>query len=351
MKTQLTRLSSAVLIAVACTPLSAADAPKVRSLRVQKVDQTTYFHVHFDNPADLRLPPALDQFNWWNITGPELTRWPRLVPQDDKTRTVYVRPSLDGTAANGKGGLMGRFGLRNLEFVGKIEGKDAKLLLLYPAAPAAAKDDKESTVARLLREQGSWSEAPVVLDFSKADKVNVPANPARQGKMPTTPGDDDLEGLWAVSQAAHFAALEAQAPDFGFYSFARETTGRRYNVPSVALPRPWSTGGDLVNRRVYELTTGATAITESLALNRLRNRNFRDKDPRTVDIATVRGIEIAEHPWEKMMAGQKPSPEPLARMVPHDNYYLHFKNIARGRRWSRASPSPAAILTCARAPT
>jgi hypothetical protein len=59
-------------------------------------------------------------------------------------------------------------------------------------------------------------------------------------------------------------------------------------------------------------------------------RNGKAADgPRTIDVNTVQGITIAEHPWEKMMAGQKPSPEPLAKLVPHDNYYLHFKNIAK----------------------
>ena len=41
------------------------------------------------------------------------------------------------------------------------------------------------------------------------------------------------------------------------------------------------------------------------------------------------GITIAEHPWERMMAGKKPAPEPLAKLVPHDNYYLSFKSMRK----------------------
>jgi hypothetical protein len=53
-----------------------------------------------------------------------------------------------------------------------------------------------------------------------------------------------------------------------------------------------------------------------------------DKD-RTVAIKDVRGIDIAEHPWEKMIGDKKPAPETFAKLVPHDNYYIHFKSIAK----------------------
>ena len=98
------------------------------------------------------------------------------------------------------------------------------------------------------------------------------------------------------------------------------------------------------------------------------------------------------------MGDKKPAAEPLARLVPHDNYYIHFKNIRKfiefgelldqwgtnlirayevksrdyrlkeryeqqlclqaARPWARRSgrvikgwPSPAATPTCAKAPT
>ena len=30
-----------------------------------------------------------------------------------------------------------------------------------------------------------------------------------------------------------------------------------------------------------------------------------------------------------MLAGKKPATEPLARLVPRDNYYLHFKSVRK----------------------
>src|SRR5262249_54246198 len=79
---------------------------------------------------------------------------------------------------------------------------------------------------------------------------------------------------------------------------------------------------------LYETTTGAAAITESLQLRRMLGER-RQEGPRTIDVAKVRGIDIAEHPWAKMMEGRQPDAEPLAKLVPHDNYYLHFKSFAK----------------------
>ena len=84
-----------------------------------------------------------------------------------------------------------------------------------------------------------------------------------------------------------------------------------------------------VHRRMLDLTTGTMAITQSLALKRLRGPGVRVPLERSVDIAGVPGITIAEHPWQKMMGDKKPAPEPLARLVPHDNYYIHFKSFAK----------------------
>lgn len=334
---------SALLVGwLALSAPARAEAPRIAELRVQKVEQTTYFQVRFERPSDLRLPPLWDRFNWWLPVRPELTRLPRLVAQDDTTRNVYLRVTFVEDArfpgrvqpnGNQRNVIDGTPRIDGLEFFGQVQGnQEVKLLLLYPtdAPPAGDKDKKESAIGRLLRQQGSWAEETVTLDLTKAKKVDVPAGAVRRAKAPAWPEADDLEGLWAASQAAAFAIHEAQTPDFAFYGFARDTTARKYNVPTVALQRGFEVSDPaVIDRRLYEITTGATAITESLALDRLRNPRPRNNEQRTVDVTKLRGIEIAEHPWVKMMAGQKPSDEPLARLVPHDNYYLHFKNIVR----------------------
>jgi hypothetical protein len=85
----------------------------------------------------------------------------------------------------------------------------------------------------------------------------------------------------------------------------------------------------VIDTELYETTTGATAVAESLQLQRMLNTNFRDNSKRTIPIGKIEGIDIAEHPWDKMMGDQKIALEPMTKLVPDDNYYLHFKNVRK----------------------
>jgi hypothetical protein len=340
--------------------LSAAEAPPVRELRTQRVGNTIYFQVRFDIPKDMDRedqptagPAAFDQ-----LDQQDTTRQPHLVPQDDNAHAVYRRftPTIpfrldpERRPQEGPRPVDGRnvspapprqvpVPVEGLQFIGKAKQEGpAKFLLLYPARrrterlrtllpsrrPRPQRPLEEARKAERLR----WAEVPVTLDLAGAQKIAVPAS-AAQRKPNQFPASDDLEGLWAVAQAGQFALLESEVSDFGFYGFAREATGRKYGVPAPAVGHR---GGqphrpDVVDRELFEMTTGAAAITESLQRRRMLATNPRSEGERKVEIAKVPGIDIAEHPWQQMIGDQKPSIEPLARFVPQDNYYLHFKNV------------------------
>ncbi len=309
----------AVVLLLAASPLL-ADAPRVRDLRTQRVGDTTYFHVRFDAPPKLR-PPSVEQSPASDLQRWKLAQLPRLVPQDGHTRAVYprvlipaYRPTVgfDGTARD-------PVPVEGLEFVGQVEqpGK-ARFLLHYFLLPPPA--------GALPGGEG-WVEVPVELDFAAAKQLAVLEQVKPTNRQAAS--RDNLQELWAEAQAARFAVLEILAPEFGFHGFAAEATARRYGVHAPMLEPPDPTKREHAHRRLYEMTTGTAAITESLAMHRMLNRTFRDDGQRVVDLAKVPGITIAEHPWEKMMAGQKPAPEPLAKLVPHDHFYVHFKNIRK----------------------
>jgi hypothetical protein len=350
-------------------PALAAEAPSLRDLRTQKIGGVTYFHVRFETPKGyLPEAPGPDRWNARSWSVAEAILEPRLVPQDGKTQAVCWRGN-ERPGMMAPPGVPGQIGPRQpvpvegLEFVGKIkETGEARFLLLYPT---------ESRVPRLLPpRRGSgrpahWAEVPVTIDFSKAKEVAIPKeaterqnlkpdarkrpeNPRSDAKEhlaegqppspPPTPAPvrDDLEGLWAAARVDEYGRLQAEVDEFGFYAFAAQATARKYGVPLRTEPTNWRgmpgrgrPDGEFLNRELYETTTGASAITESLALRRLLGQNVVDRGERTIPITDVRGIDIAEHPWEKMMEGKKPAPEPLARLVPFDNYYVTFKSIRK----------------------
>jgi hypothetical protein len=321
------------------------------------VGEVTYFHVRLETPSGLHVPPLTRDFFGTPGQLHDMSRLPQLVPQEGNARNVYYRwPALlNDQRANGAPGLSLPPGLLNgqraddglgplprttpppapparvdgLEFAGQLrDAKEAKFLLLY----AVESDPKEAATLKgpaALLPRTTWVEVPLTLNFAEAKAVPAPKD-AKAGRNPQQrAGGDNLEGLWAEAQAARFAVLEAQTADFGFYTFARQTTGRKYGVFAPPL-NPWGPQGQgLGQSRLYEITTGAAAVAESLQLNRLRGANFRDEGERAIDVSKVQGVDVAEHPWKQMIGDKKAAPEPLAQVVPDDNYYVHFKTVAK----------------------
>jgi hypothetical protein len=328
----------------------AAAPPAVRQLRTQQVGDVTYFHVRLDAPHRLTTDGQ-----------------PRLIPQDARSRLVVarvgsagperpgfapppveIRPAPGGQPPEGPRGPVPVVGL---EFVGVAVGNDeAAFILQYPTEGRHLGLDRLRPRNMPVRPHTHWTAAALTLNFAKADRVKVPAeaekrrtlagkpppNPNRKEAAPTPlpqpPVADDLQGLWAAAQADEFARLATEAHDFPFYTFAAQATARKFGIPTpglapgmVRLPQ----APDFTDRQLFETTTGATAITESLQLQRMLNANVADDTRRTVAVDSIQGIDIAEHPWEKMMAGNKPDPEPLAHLVPADNYYVTFKNVRK----------------------
>jgi hypothetical protein len=377
-------LAAGLVVPLVCAGRLGADPPKVQQLRIQKVGDTTYFHVRLENPADLAPwnDNMLDgRFRFMGGTQLDPLLTPRLAPQSDAAKAVYRswraeelqrqfdfpgRPTPDfenkkfedkkgddkdekrGEEKKGERGAERPGAAANtMEFVGKAIGKNkVAFVLLYPKESEEQRQQegkerkKAPSLAELLAQKQRWAEVPIELDFSRAKELPTPAGGSVVRDAKRGPGNDDLEGLWAAAQATHFALLEAQTPEFGFYGQAAESTSRKYQVPQIGGGGPFFGPRDFRgdfrggpgqgSRRLYEVTTGAAAITETLALDRLRGGVVRDRaEDRTVPIARLQGIDIAEHPWQTMMAGKKPADEPLARLVPHDNYYIHFKNIAK----------------------
>lgn len=296
---------SAAAFALGFGCLYAGEPPRVLELRTQKVEGTTYFHVHLERPADLRVPTFDTSKPFSEQDRRKFARLPRLLPQDEKTRTVYYRhrPTQPG-----------------LSFCGRVMGGGkARFLLLYPQPEQAPR--KMLSLAQLVRGPDT-AETAVELDFDKARTVPLPVMDPDDQHVHR----DDLRGYWAFHEAAHFAVLETQVVDFNFYSFAREATGRKYNVMAPAWVRRQTASPE---HRLYEITTGADAVAETLQLHRMLQPEARPGGERSLPIADVPGITVPLQPWDRMLEGKKPAVEALAHLVPRDNYYVYFKNIRK----------------------
>lgn len=202
-----------------------------------------------------------------------------------------------------------------LEFYGRVVGELPKdYLLIYPQKVAKDPLRKSEPFAGPVLELQPTAEAKVKADFAAGRDV-----PRVKDAVPT------LEHLWAHAKVRQFAIMELLTPEFGYYSVASDLTAREYDIWRGGPPRLPPV--EITRARLYDMTTGAAAITESLARERMLQGRPEPRSERKIDVALLPGIDIAEHPWKKMMAGKKPLPEPLAKLVPHDNYYVTFHNL------------------------
>jgi hypothetical protein len=284
---------------------------------MQKVGNTTYFHVSFARPRNMVLPV----FSAGQV-GTEgykraLARLPALIPRDARTSHVYLLPVSSDSAPRPLD-----FSKDAIHFVGRLKDPgQARFQLRYPV-PANARPAQAG-----MAPPPSWQAVDVVLSFTEAKTIPLPATKAERASERAI-AVNDLQRLWAAGQASRFAVLEALAPDCSFFPFAREATGRKYRVDaSAALVSRAKARPEELQRRLYDMTTSAAAIAVSLQRERLRSPYFRGTERRNIPVADVPGVDRVKRPWEEMIAGKKPAPEPLARFVPYDQYFVHFKNV------------------------
>ena len=76
-----------------------------------------------------------------------------------------------------------------------------------------------------------------------------------------------------------------------------------------------------------DLFSGGRAISENLQLNReLRLSN--DENNRSIPVSSVTGITIDEIPWKEWMKGKKPTLDPTASILPHDQHAIIFPSYS-----------------------
>jgi hypothetical protein len=298
-------------ILVSALAAGAAEPPRAKELETQRVGDVTYFRVTIEPPEDLELPDIaekqeLQQPSEW--LRRQLGTLPRLVAQDKVNREIYYKFQLP---------LKGR----ELTFLGRVAGGvPGEFLLIYPDKSGAAALKKKELFAddlfptEQMRELRPTTEVKLTLDPTKAKSVS-------RGVI----GQMDFDEQWARARARYFAVQELLTPEFGYYGLARELTGRKYKVPAEALLKPATS--EFTRSRLYEMTTGAAALTESLAQQRLLNVRLEDPAERKIAVAKITGIDVAEHPWAKMMGDKKPAAEAPATLVPDDNYYVSFHDL------------------------
>ena len=105
-----------------------------------------------------------------------------------------------------------------------------------------------------------------------------------------------------------------------FRHLARETATLRNVKPETGLFAQAHFNAD-------HLYSGTRAISENLSLDRVLQQPT--DVVLNIDAGTIQGITTKEFEWDKMKPDKKPVADPLARMLPHNQYAVFFRDFGR----------------------
>lgn len=178
--------------------------------------------------------------------------------------------------------------------------------------------DALDVVFRYPLENGSWKRTELTLDLKQAGAIPTQAEPSPQRR-------------WGRAQAKWFGLLGQTTGDVGgFFTFAEQQTVRKFEIQDygreeTARRRRFNR---LPDEQLYNITTGALAVQESLQLDRMTNTD-RDRGERTIRIQDIAAVGIKSHPFDKMRGEAEPRHSELARLVPEDHYYARFASVGK----------------------
>ncbi len=269
------------------------DKVEIRSVEIERAAGELFFSVELSWPAE-GVPENYFEFS--RNRGPEFTRewnWApdalALIPgtktaslvfrslaaeNDRQTHMPFISPGLY------------RRPPAQVRFLGKLTKKAVvDFLLRFPKAG------------------GEYDYRALKIDFTKARYAR------------------GLAQDWAMAEANFMIAFVAPA-DQSFFAYAFGCLRKRLKKEDggISFRRTRRTAG---RGELYDVTTGALALQESLQLDRMTAGSI-DRGKRNIPVSKIAGVTVRSHPWKEMIGDAKPAIEEIAGLVPADQYYMRF---------------------------
>jgi hypothetical protein len=151
------------------------------------------------------------------------------------------------------------------------------------------------------------------------------AIPAKEG------GPQSIYREWAQQQNAYFLDLLRYYPDETFFQYALLQSRDRYGVtpPDLSGVLRREAEADLEGS-LYEVFTGSLAVQESLQRRTLRGGSGVGN--LTIHISQLSPPALQTLPYQellekKLKQGVQPKVQEIARLVPEDQYFIHFQSM------------------------
>jgi len=220
----------------------------------------------------------------------EKSNYLRLKPLDELAYLIYPKETT--------------FQQKHAEFYGRLTGSGkAKLQLSYEIVAESPDGSRQVQV--------------------RQTAVEVPIPTAETGPK-------GLYAEWATQQNRHFAHLLRYYPEESFFQYCLLQSQARYGVTPPPIPKTMPDRSGL-ETGLYQVFTGSHAIQESLQRQAL-SAEGRMGDL-SVHVSKLEPPRLESLPYRELLEEKRtrdkiePKPHDLARLVPDDQYFLHFHSM------------------------
>jgi hypothetical protein len=143
-------------------------------------------------------------------------------------------------------------------------------------------------------------------------------------------GSDRIFRSWAEQQNLYFAHLLRYYPEESFFQYCLLQSRARYGVEPPPLPKT-ALDKNVLETELYRFNTGSLAIQEALqqatlsAGSRAGDLNQHISGLKPQDLKSLNYEKLLE---EKLADDEiRPNVHPTTKLVPQDQYYLHFHSL------------------------
>lgn len=144
--------------------------------------------------------------------------------------------------------------------------------------------------------------------------------------IPASAAEKKGDRFYRAKMAHYQSLLDRGAPGAAWFRHQRRSAQAALGKQSGddAEQIPWR--GAMGIQDTFDLFSGGRAVRENLQLD--RDLRITGKNDELVDVASIKGISIAEIDWKPLLDDAAPKTDSLARAIPADQHAVFFPSFA-----------------------
>ena len=164
---------------------------------------------------------------------------------------------------------------------------------------------------------------------AKEGTIEVEIPQPKEEDLKKAIGSQQIFKDWANQQNLHFAKMLRYYPDESFFQYVLLQSNARYGVKPPPIPRQMRSKSE-TESDLYEVFTGSLAIQQTLQRSTLTGG--QSVGDHNVPLANLQPPRLRSLDYEQLLKDKRddkiePQVHAIAKLVPHDQYMLHFNSL------------------------